>query len=119
MKTSIVVLAAAVLFAVPALAQQCPNRGTCSAGTCAQNSGRVACDVKNCSAANCVSGNAKFCQREYRVCVQKRRNPAWPCEGVLTQCMSSGCWKTPDRRYCKDGTSVRGNWNAGNVLKSN
>jgi hypothetical protein len=32
----------------------CPNGGYCPTGTCAQFNGvRYACNVKNCSAANC------------------------------------------------------------------
>jgi hypothetical protein len=49
---SVTLMLAAVL-SVPASAQRCPNAGRCPPGTCSQSNTIQACDIRNCSAANC------------------------------------------------------------------
>ena len=38
---------------------KCPKVGYCPPGTCADNGGKRACDVKNCSKQNCTRGQHK------------------------------------------------------------
>src|SRR6266516_3204562 len=88
---------------VPANAQVCPNAGRCPAGMCAKNGAPMACDTKNCSAANCRQG----LRGRYQTVIRKdaRGNPvAVTLTGKYSDCISGsvrmGYTAERAKRYC-------------------
>jgi hypothetical protein len=50
----------------------CPKGGMCPAGQCAKDGGPRACNVDNCSAANCRSSKGQLAQPRKQTCSYMR-----------------------------------------------